>query len=157
MMKELSKTYPVLTPKSIDDYTIKETKAKLQDIANVIGAINLLEPDITFTPKKDNDDVHWATINNVGMERIHISTTNQKTAPTLLMYMDSFGNRTMEFIAPHFQKATFIYINSKFADTVSLPMIDIINPNIVIIEIVERKLNNDEVLDILLDRFAKEK
>lgn len=155
IMKELSKTYPELVAENLDDYQIQKTKAQLQDLSNIIGATNLLEPSVLFTPKKDN--VEWAILNGDGAQSILVSTTPRKTAPTLLMYMDSFGERTQEFIAPDFQKATFIRHNSKYADSVSLKTIDILNPNVVIIEIVERVLDNEKDMNKLLNRFVEGK
>lgn len=136
IFKELSKTYPQLTPKGISDFKITTEKPSIHDVPHYISAPDLLESDILFTPKEDQ--VHWATISNDWIVPIQISTTPDKNLPSLLMYMDSFGAGMKKIIAPHFSQATFILNHSTYPDTLSLDMIDAVKPNVVIIEFVER-------------------
>ncbi len=156
IIKELSKTYPQLSPKSISDFIIKPSKPEIQPITHIAGAISVLEPHTLFIPKDKGIEIEWATFSNEQFAPVKVSTTSNTTLPTLLMYMDSFGPYMESFLPFNFRKATFIRHNSKYKDTVSLKAIDIIDPDVVIIEVVERFFSNQR-LDNLLDRLNNEK
>jgi len=57
----------------------------------------------------------------------------------LLMYHDSFGVALQPFLMNHFKQAMYI-LNSADPNISSLSWIDIVQPDIVIIEIAERSL-----------------
>ncbi len=136
VMKELSKTYPQLTPKSIDDFVISTRQPVAHDIARIIGATNLLESGMIFIPKEQDN-------------------TPKENLPTLLMYMDSFGTGMKDFISPHFRKTTFIALTLN-PNLLSLKRIDTTKPNIVILEIVERSFNTQN-LDRIISQFLRQK
>jgi hypothetical protein len=152
IMNELSKTYPQLTPKSMQDFKVASGQSYAHDLSQIIGAIHLLEPTIVFSLKKNNT-VNWLIFNDDRIP-LQISTTSKDNLPTLLMYMDSFGTGTQNFISPHFRKATFIKNDSKYPDAISLKTIDVIQPNVVIVEFVERFFNGQQ-LDNFLDKLLK--
>jgi hypothetical protein len=135
IMKELSKTYPQLAPRNIEDFNITISRPGARDISRIIGATNLLEPVIVFSPKKK--------------ETLASPTAN---LPVLLMYMDSFGNRMKDFISRHFGKATFIPIGSNNRKMSFSKTLDTIKPNIVIVELVERSFNIQK-LDTFLNQI----
>lgn len=156
IMKALSKNYPQLTPKNISDFNITLSRPHPQDLAYIMGAIHLFEPDINFKLKKSSN-VRWTVFNDDEIVPLQMATTPNTNLPTLLMYMDSFGVRLKEFVAPHFKKTTFIFNASSYRELVSLHTIDIIQPDIVIIEMVERSFNSDPNLDGLLKHILSEK
>lgn len=147
IMKELSKTYPELLPKNINEFNITPGKPYVHDIPKLMGATSLLEPGIPFTPKENN--FHWVTMNDDAAVPMKVFVTPNDNSPTLLMYMDSFGGGMQNLIAPHFSKATFVLNHSQYADTISMQMIDITKPNIVIIEFVERYFYGSKLDDLL--------
>jgi hypothetical protein len=151
IMKELSKTYPQLAPKSMKDFKITSGQSYLHDIPRIIGATNLLEPVIGLSPREKGNDLRWVTLNDDKTVPLQISTTPKENLPTLLMYVDSFGIQMKDLVAPHFRKATFISIISQYPDALSLKTIDIIKPDIVIVEVVERYFNVQ-----ILDTFLKQ-
>jgi hypothetical protein len=153
IMKELSKTYSQLTPKRIKDFKVTASEPYLHDIPRLIGATNRLEPRIGFNPKEN--DVQWASLNDDATAPLQVSTTPKKKMPTLLMYIDSFGIGIQFLVAPHFSKATFINSASKYLDARSLKIINVIKPDVVILEILERSFNT-QYLDVFLKQFLSE-
>lgn len=139
IVKELSKNYPQLAPKKMDDFKIKISTSVPHDIARITSLSDLRESWISITPKQ----------NNAGSTSIAVSedmTVSLQDAPkkdtlTLLMYKDSFGRRINDFLLPHFSKVTVIELYPKYPKLLSLKAIDIIKPDIVIVEMVERSFN----------------
>jgi len=153
IMKELSKTYPQLTSRSLQDFKITISQPYAHDIPQIMGATNLLEPKVIFNPKKN--DLRWVILNDDKIVPLQVSTTSKKNLPTLLMYVDSYGEEMKDFLAPEFSKATFILNSSKYPDTLSPQTIDIIKPDIVIVEVVERFFDLqllDHIVNQLLPR-----
>ena len=58
------------------------------------------------------------------------------------MYVDSFGEALMPFLAPQFREATFIENVSLYSDLLTYKEVETACPDIVIVEIVERYLPN---------------
>ncbi len=88
IMKALSKTYPALKPKSIDDFKVSTSQPYLHDIAGMIGATDILEQDPDLTPK-EKTNVTWSTLNDDEPAiPLQISTTPNEGAPRLVAYMD---------------------------------------------------------------------
>ncbi len=152
ILKELSKTYSQLAPKSVEDFKIINRQSYVHDIAKIMGATHIFEPGIDFAWKKDN--ATWLNLNDEKTP-FQISTVPNNNLPTLLMYKDSFGIGIQYLIAPHFRKATFIENGSKHPDALSLNTMLAIKPDVVIIEIVER-LFNVQYLDTFLDKCLSE-
>ncbi|MGC1377653.1 MAG: hypothetical protein WA821_15570, partial [Anaerolineales bacterium] len=136
IMRALSKTYPQLAPKSLKDFKIITSQPYAHDIPQIMGATTLLEPKAIFDPKEN--DLSWVTLNDDNPVPLQVSTTSKKDLPALLMYVDSYGDGMKDFIAPHFSKATFILTSTEYPDALSLKTIDIVKPDVVIVEVVER-------------------
>ena len=155
IMKALSKDYPQLTAKSTDDFNIKSSRPQLLGITKLIGATNIFEPNIVnFIPKEN--DVQWITLNDETKSPLQVATTPQENLPILLMYMDSFGIGMKNLMSYSFYKSTFIQNDSKYRDLVSQKTINLVNPNIVILEFVERNISNGS-LGPFLDELTAEK
>lgn len=154
IMQMLSKTHPQLTPFSMDSFTIHTAQPYPHDIARFIGVTDLLEADIEFQPKEN--DVHWVTLNDDPIVPFQIATTSKTDAPTLLMYMDSFGVELKDFVAPHFSKTTFILNHSQYPNIVSMRMIDAVKPDMIVVEFVERFFYSKK-LDAFLTKLTQDK
>ena len=148
IMNELSKTYPSLAPKTIEDFRVTTTKIYPHDLARILGATDIVEPGMKFTPKKDND-IHWKKLNNDMVVPMQVSETSNENLPRLLIYADSFGVTLQDYIAPHFSKTTFVYNHSRYHNLISLQTIDTIKPDIVIIEMIERSFDVEYLKDFL--------
>jgi alginate O-acetyltransferase complex protein AlgJ len=147
IMQELSKTYPQLAPKSIDDFEITSSKPISHDLARIMGAGCLLEPKIKFRLKKNSA--------NPASTAPGIPITPKENLPKLLMYMDSFGVGLGAFIPHHFSQATLLENQSpNYWKNMSLNSIDTIKPNIVIVELVERSFNGGRLVNILNNFLA---
>lgn len=155
IMKTLSKIYPTLAPKTLKDFDIQNVEPHLHDIPQLIGATNILEADVRFIPIQNNR-IKWATLNHDNIVPMQVSTVPNKSLPKLIMYMDSFGIGLKNFIAVHFQQATFIQNSTKYTGAISLKKIDEVKPNIIIIEMVERSFSNRN-LNTLLQQLLVEK
>lgn len=154
IMQKLAESDPRLAPLPLKAFRITTSKPTLHDIPRFIGLTSPLEADILFHAKEK--DVQWTTLNDDPVIPMQIATTSKTTAPTLLMYMDSFGISTRNFIAPHFSKSTFILNHSKYPNTVSMEMIDATKPDVVIVEFVERFFHIKK-LDAFLNKLIREK
>lgn len=152
IVQTLSKKYPQLKPRTIDEFDIQTGQGYQHDIPKLMGANNILEPGIVFVPKQDN--VQWSE--NLTADTIipmQIATTTQSDAPSLLIYADSFGIAIKNLLPQHFSKTIFIQNSSRSGETLSMQKLDTIKPNIVIIEFVERSVYSgylDRLLSLLL-------
>lgn len=156
IIQALSKTRPQLKPRDISKFNIQTGSPYLHDIPKLMGANNMLETNLIMTPKKDN--IVWSS--NLNEDRIapmQVATTKNKNAPTLLIYIDSFGKGLKDLLPSHFRQTTFIQNDSKYADLLSMQKIDTIKPDFVIIEFVERSLYNNKFNDLLNDLLAENK
>lgn len=136
IIRQLSKAYPQLSAKSLKDFQVSSTPS-IRDTARIMGTSDWLEPYINFAPKF-KDDVQWVALNE-DRTSLQVSITPTKNAPTLLMYVDSFGLLLKDFLSWHFSKATYVLFDSKDPDLTMLKMIDATKPDIVIIEMLERR------------------
>jgi alginate O-acetyltransferase complex protein AlgJ len=148
IMEALSHAYPALQPLPIGKFSLKATAPTVHDIAHIMGATNILEPGYVMIPK--GQDVHWVTYNDDPIPMMASRSSNQN-APRLLMYFDSFGQSLIPLIAPQFSEATYILNITPHSDLVTLSEIDNIQPDIVIVEFVERYL---PAMDVRLQNFG---
>ena len=153
IMKALSKTYRQLTPKRIEDFELTTQKPYLHDLPRYIGATHMLETGVVISPKEN--DAHLAVLNNDALAPLQIYITQKKNSPTILMYVDSFGIKLKDFFPPQFSKSTFIVNTSEYPDALSLTTIDIIKPNIVVVEMVERSFNIRHLDDFLKQLLSR--
>ncbi|HMX74975.1 MAG TPA: hypothetical protein PKE35_12035, partial [Anaerolineales bacterium] len=73
----------------------------------------------------------------------HITSVDDESLPTLLMIHDSFGYRFLnEYMSMNFEKAYFIHSGKDTPTYLNRAAIEQFNPDIIVIEIVERSLNN---------------
>lgn len=137
IMTQISRYYPELTPKDIDEFKLEITGPPVRDLPRIIGADDMIEIRHDFVPKIDNLD--WIVYNDDFIPaRKSISLDDD--LPTLLMYLDSFGVPLMRLVAPHFGEATFIQNKSAHSDLLTGGVINTTNPDVVVLEFAERNL-----------------
>ena len=150
IVKTLSQTYPEIVPHQIEDYKRSPIGGDVRDIAGLMGATHLLEPSFFLIPKRSEPT--WVFYNDDDIPT-RVSYSSEEKLPRLLMYVDSFGSPLIPMLAPHFNEATFIQTNSKYSDLLRIDEIDIAEPDIVILEFVERRQNG---LAIFLANYGLE-
>jgi alginate O-acetyltransferase complex protein AlgJ len=141
MIETLQASYPNLSPHLITDYNIVTSEPVLHDMPGIIGSKSLVESPISLVPKYQ-PLASIATIDvpsQWGPLQLYFSRTEDPSAPTALVFYDSFFPSMLPFVAEHFSRA--IYINY-----VATPQISYITwykqfqPDIVIFEFTERNI-----------------
>lgn len=152
IIQTLSKTYPQLQPRQMNEFNIRTGPGYVHDIPQLMGATHILEPSIEFIPRQYN--VQWGDkLTDDKIVPMQIATTPNSDAPSLLIYGDSFSSGLRNLLPLHFSKTTFIQNSSLSAETLSMKKLDTIKPNIVVIEFVERSVYGkylDRILSLLL-------
>jgi len=137
IMLQISRYYPELMPKDIDEFKLKTTGPPVRDLPRIIGVDNIIEIRQDFVPKMD--DLNWVVYNDDFIPA-KISTSPDDNFPKLLMYLDSFGVPLIRLMAPHFREAVFIQNQSAYSDLLTFGEIDATDPDVVVLEFVERNL-----------------
>lgn len=162
IMNKLSETYPQLTKRNINEFSIEIKQPYAHDIPILLGLTDLQEPGIQFTHKK-NTNLQAITFNDDNIVPMQVITApDNKDAPSLLIYMDSFGMELKKFLTPHFSKTTLIKAGTRFPDLLSMKKINETHPDIVILEFIERSFSSTKstkklyyVLQMLLSEKTK--
>jgi alginate O-acetyltransferase complex protein AlgJ len=151
IMNSLSSLNPTLQPRALSEFTYVQTKSSTRDLVRVIGLTNYTEANWMLVPKYvvhlretkeklPNEDLYIRTVTN-----------SDSSLPHLLILHDSFYGTLARFIEPHFSRTKTIPYSEKNA-TWTLDWIEQEHPDIVIIEFVERYL--DDSLPALLLKNA---
>ena len=140
ILNELSKTHPELRPYKPEELDLGTKRATVQDIAKLLQANFIKEPHFFYMPK--GHPVQSLTlIDYYGFN--HITSVDDENLPTLLMIHDSFGYRFLnEYMSMNFEKAYFINSGEDTPLYLNRAAIEQFNPDIIVIEIVERSLKN---------------
>ena len=140
ILNELSKTHPELQPYKPEELHLGTKRATVQDIAKLLQANFIKEPHFFYVPK--DHPVQSLTLKDYyGFN--HITSVDDENLPTLLMIHDSFGYRFLnEYMSMNFKKAYFIHSGEDTPLYLNRAAIEQFNPDIIVIEIVERSLNN---------------
>lgn len=144
----LSSNYPTLTPRSLSDFEYKNSGFSTRDISNIIGLPNYKEETWSLVPKFEVQLAETKVPAPDGIRYIRTVTNKNENLPQLLIYGDSFYGALAQFLEPHFGRVKFIPFTND-SKIWSLDWIQQEEPDIVIIEIVERYL--DTGLLMLLD------
>lgn len=145
IMNSLSVTHPDLAPFALDNFILKEKPPEPLDLVRILGADFLTESLIVIKPKfRSNAEIQWliAASSRKSVAKSWASDNGQDIR--LLMYHDSFGLGLIPFFQHHFREATYIQLD---LNSITLSAIDRYQPDVVIIEIVERGLG---LLDLFL-------
>lgn len=140
ILNELAKTHPELHPYTPEELDLGTKRATVQDIAKLLQANFIKEPHFFYIPK--GHPVQSLTLKDYyGFN--HITSVDDESLPTLLMIHDSFGYRFLnEYMSMNFEKAYFIHSGKDTPTYLNRAAIEQFNPDIIVIEIVERSLNN---------------
>ena len=146
----LASSHPELQPYEAADFNLVTTDPGVQDISKLMNANFIKESSLYFTPKTTM--VHTAQPEDYSGYN-QFSQIPGSDLPTLLMFHDSFGATYLnDFLSLNFKKSHFIHLMSvsRYLNKESIQYFD---PDIIIIEIVERDLEqlNRYLPDILLE------
>jgi alginate O-acetyltransferase complex protein AlgJ len=148
IMEALSVDNPLLAPHPLSDFNSVYMGANTHDLARGVGLMNNKEEDWTLTPRFKVQLKQTASKLSDGLLTIRTTTNADQDLPRLLIFGDSFYNSLASYLEPHFSRLKMIPYTRE-EGVWSLSWIERENPNIVIIEIVERNL--DEGLPMLLN------
>ncbi len=140
IMHALAADYPSLIPHPISDFEYKDAGASAKDLSLLMGLPNYKEQDWVFIPKFDIDLKETSGVLPYGVDYTRTVTNSDNQPLKLLVFHNLFYDSLSHFIEPHFRSViTIPFTNSK--RVWSLDWIQRENPDIVIIEVVERYLN----------------
>lgn len=141
IMRRLALDYPQLTPHPISDFNYTHAGDSVRDLSSVMGLSNYLEENWVLIPDFDVQLNEEKIALPDGLRYIRSVTNTDKQLPKLLVFHDLFYGQLAHFIEPHFSVVKTI----PFASTEGIWSLDWIQqekPDIVIIEIVERSIDN---------------
>jgi hypothetical protein len=141
IMKSLSSNYPNLEPHPLSDFEYRYVNDSTRDISLLMGFQNFKEENRRLFPKFKVDLKETNPVLFYGADSTRIVTNSDINLPRLLVFHDSFYRTLSRFIEPHFSRVMTIPWTDK-AEIWSLDWIERENPDIVIIEVVERYLDN---------------
>ena len=143
----LAKWFPDIQPWSIDDFTITITK-RVGDLGTMLGLGEQLTQECeVFVPRRKrsahrvnltlSDEHQWPE--HIVRNQV-AAMENQNAKHRLVFFHDSFGNHggLQEYIGEHFSRIAFVPIGFE-NDCLEL-MVELEKPDLVIQELVERKL-----------------
>jgi hypothetical protein len=139
IMKILSGRYPTLHPHPLSDFNRLDLGNSTRDLVRIIGVSGHAEENWMFVPKFE---VHLKASSEdvpTGVMPIRAVINSDRSLPSLLVFHDSFYVTLARFMEPHFSRIRTIpyRVND---DTWTLKWIQQEQPNIVMIEFVERYL-----------------
>jgi alginate O-acetyltransferase complex protein AlgJ len=138
IMREIARKYPNLRPYPLTEYE-STTNLIQDDLWRFIGQVNNLEIDPYYIEQKSpiraqlvaSDNGYWSEM-----------TVNDPSLPRLVMFRDSFGFCLIPFLAEHFSDSLFQWAWAPTTNIViDQEMIEQYNPDIVIIELVDRYIS----------------
>jgi alginate O-acetyltransferase complex protein AlgJ len=137
IISKLAQNYPGLRAYSAQSFRFHETTPKLHDLANIIEAKFITEPD--FVPERqDLDFVQRMELSDTyGYNRI--AWIPEKQAPTLLLFHDSFGYLLRDFLELHFS-TTYSFHRASAFYSLNSKNLEQFHPDILLFEVVERDL-----------------
>jgi alginate O-acetyltransferase complex protein AlgJ len=153
IMKSLSSNYPNLQPHPLSDFEYRHVDDSTRDIPLLMGFQNFKEENRRLFPKFKVDLDETSPVLPYGADSTRVVTNGDTRLPRLLVFHDSFYRSLAHFIEPHFSRVMSVPWTDK-AGVWSLDWIQRENPNIVIIEVVERYLDNS--LPELFDNQVKQ-
>ena len=143
IITRLRSTYPGIKQLSRDDFSIvAEENRGTGDLAGFLNMSGLLDDtNITLTPRVKFSAAMLPSnqASKEGNVTVRCQIPNSHL-PTLIMFRDSFADSLIPFLSESFSKS--IYLNRVYEKQIDLSVIAREKPAIVILEIVERALND---------------
>jgi hypothetical protein len=152
IIDELSLSHSDLQVVELTDFTQSVSAPGKLDISRLIGSTTLLETSPLLSPNFEIN-TQWITLNTDTIPA-SLAFNPDGDLPKAIIYHDSFGEGLKPYLSLHFSKALFVSRGSQQNDLFSYTFIDQFDPNIIIIEVIERDLSS---LQFLLDKFQKER
>lgn len=137
IMNRVSQDYPDLRPLSLADFEFTETAPKTMDIARLLGSDFLQEPAVMIQPNFASSAYFYRIPPS---SNVSVSSSKLGLGRTLLVYHDSFGDTLNEFLQYSFEDV--VYIRGAISDgsLASAAWVDSVEPDVIVIEIVERNM-----------------
>lgn len=141
IMETLQSSVTGLSPHLISDYNIVTHDPAPKDMPTIIGSSSLVEASFTLAPTYQPQakifSIEMPT--QYGPSGLYFSYTNNKSAPTALVFTDSFFFTMLPFVSEHFSHA--VYINYLATPNISyLTWYEQFRPDVVIFELIERNI-----------------
>ncbi len=152
VMNSLSSDYPNLAPHALSDFEYKNAGETARDLPLLMGLPNYKEEVRVLVPNFEVKLTETSDVMPDGIHYIRTVTNNDKSFPSLLVFSDSFYVPLSRFIEPHFSRVKNIPFSAN-SQIWSFDWIMQENPNVVIIEFVERYL--DLTLPALIQNSIK--
>jgi len=140
IMSVLSQRYPQLMPHPLTDYEAVHMGLVTQDIPGILGLPNLKEDYWTLQPKFETG-TNFRKVPLSDGNIVRFSWNQNQNLPSALIYHDSFLDEVIPFLEPHFRQTTSIF-RTGVPGIWSINWVDQAHPDIVIIEFVERYMND---------------
>lgn len=139
IVRPLASWFPTIKPFDFSDFTVTAEKCSSGDLAAMMGGQEFLsDENYAFVPKKPLSSVMCDKMDRP--ERFTM-TNGIPGLPRAVIFRDSFFSAVVPFISEHFN--TSRYIKSDWNEHTPIGgLITKYRPNVVIEEIVERKLKN---------------
>jgi len=147
MLEALQHDYPNLTPHALSDYELVSENPTLFNMSKIIGSTSLVETPIALKPTYKTQATEFSfefPVRN-GVAQLYFTRVNDLSAPSAVIFTDSFFTSLRPFVSEHFSRA--LYINHAAAAEISyMSWYDQFPTDIVIFEITERNLGSIPVL-----------
>lgn len=139
IMNKLGESNPQLTPYQASDLRLETTSADVREIGNMMGVTSITEAGPYFAPPEN----FVLTIQPGDYNRYdQLSWIPNSTLPTLLMFHDSFGSKFLDdYLSMNFSTSHFFHVE-KMSQYLTREVIEHFEPDVIIIEIVERNVQD---------------
>jgi alginate O-acetyltransferase complex protein AlgJ len=139
ILRELGRIYPVLHPRPLSDFFVKNETTPGGDLAIMLGFPDILkEEQVILEPRTGPRAVISEPSRKISPWVMRSATESPVAAPLkVLMLRDSFGHELMNFLSEHFARIVYHWDVRFIFDT---SLIEREKPDIVIEEMVERFL-----------------
>lgn len=136
IMQTLTLKFPALEPRPLSDYTITKRQVSGLELAYLIWKQNELTDEmVTLSPlferRAEPADVPFLPQNSM---LTFARQVDDPSLPTAVIFRDSFGTNLVPFFEEHFRRVVFVW-----SSRVDLELVAYEQPDIVILEVVERK------------------
>lgn len=141
IMSVLSPRYPELVSHPLSDYEQVHGGLIMHDIPGILGMPQIREDYWAFQPRFEvGTNLRQIPLSDGTFVRL--SWNQNQNLPAALIYHDSFLDGVIPFLEPHFRQTTSLF-RSDVPELWNINWVDQVHPDIVIIEYVERYLNDD--------------
>jgi alginate O-acetyltransferase complex protein AlgJ len=139
IVNKLRESHPQLSSYRASDLQLKTTSADILEISGMLGITTIKESGPYFTSSENLvQTIHPGDYNRYDQ----LSWIPNSTLPTLLMFHDSFGAKYLNaYLSMNFSTSHFVHVES-MSKYLTKEVIQQLEPDIIIIEIVERNLQD---------------